>query len=318
MKKNKSLPILFRSSSLQAISETANFYPKAKQLRNHFEKTQGNPMEAKSERFCWDYWSVPNQYRLLRTPAEPFFQAAGFRNFLEHLLAWGRENLGCQMISQPWLSAYIDGSFQNLHSDVPHGPYSFVFSLTPWEARSFTGGETLVANPLLLRYFGELNPDQSHEEKDFFTRIAPKFNQLTVFDPRYPHGVERVNGVEDLLGSRLVIHGWFTEPRPMLEGSLTPNKAQKDLDSLAHHLLAKFETLPYSGLFSMRASVNASGKITKVLVLASHLIDRSGHVISKKTISKILSGLAEFQFPTARGTTEITLPLLIAPVDVPI
>jgi hypothetical protein len=314
MKKAKTFPVTFRKSALDAISATANFYPHAREMRKHFETTLGNPMEATSERFCWDYWSIPNQYRLLRTPAEPFFEAAGFRKFLEHLLAWGRENLGCQMISEPWLSAYIDGSFQNLHSDVPHGPYSFVYSLTPWEKRTFSGGETLVANPLLLRYFAELNPDQSHEEKDFLTRVPAKFNQLTVFDPRYPHGVARVDGVQDLLAARLVIHGWFTEPRPMLEGSLRPKTAQKALDEVAHHLLSVFESLPYSGLFSVRFQISETGAIADATVLASHLVDRAGNEMTKGMILKMLASLAEFRFPKASGKTKITLPLMIAPI----
>jgi hypothetical protein len=314
MKKTALFPIQFRSSSLDAISLSSQFYPKARELRTHFEKTLGNPMEANSERFCWDYWSVPDQYRLLRTPAEPFFEKAGFRNFLEHLLAWGRENLGCQMISQPWLSAYIDGSFQNLHSDVPHGPYSFVYSLTPWEKRKFTGGETLVTRPTLLRYFSELDPHTSHEEKDFITKVPPKFNQLTVFDPRYPHGVARVDGVQDLLASRLVIHGWFTEPRPMLEGGLTPKKAQTALDEVAHHLLNLFESLPYSGLFSVRLEVSAVGEIIGATVLASHLIDGLGQVIPKKTVTQVLESLEGFRFPKASTKTRVTLPLLIYPV----
>ena len=314
MKKTKSFPIQFRTSALDAISENKNFYPKARELRTHFEQTFGNPMDAKSLRFCWDYWSVPNQYRLLRTPAESFFEPKSFQKFLAHLLTWGRENLGCQMISQPWLSAYIDGSFQNLHSDVPHGPYSFVYSLTPWETRTFTGGETLVANPLLLRYFAELNPETSHEEKDFLTKIAPQFNQLTVFDPRYPHGVQRVDGVQDLLAARLVIHGWFTEPRPMLEGALTPAKAQKSLDEVAHHLLGHFEELPYSGLFSLRFTVDEKGSIQDAIVLASHLIDRSGNEMTKTLIRKVLAELPEFQFPRARGKTVVTLPLMISPI----
>ena len=314
MKKTAVFPIQFRAASLDAISITPKFHKNAKDLRAHFVKRQGNPLQATSERFCWDYWSIKDQYRLLRTPAEPFFEKADFRSFLEHLLAWGRENLGCQMISEPWLSAYIDGSFQNLHSDVPHGPFSFVYSLTEWDKRTFKGGETLVTKPTLLRYFSELNPESSHEEKDLITRIPAKFNQLTVFDPRYPHGVARVDGVEDLLAARLVIHGWFTEPRPMLEGTLTPKKAQKALDEVAHHLLGIFESLPYSGLFTVRFSVASSGAIEKAEVLASHLVDSLGKVLEKKIVAEILRTLAEFRFPKTNGKTKVTLPLLIYPV----
>jgi len=215
------------------------------------------------------------------------------------------------MISEPWLSAYIDGSFQNLHSDVPHGPYSFVYSLTPWQKRSFSGGETLIAKPKLLRYFSELNPNTSHEEKDLFKRVPPKFNQLTLFDPRYPHGVARVNGVENLLGARLVIHGWFTEPRPMIEGGLSPKKAGPSLDKLALHLLKQFEMLPYSGLFTARFKVNGNGTISQATVLASHLIGPQGDLISKRRVNQTLCTLDEIQFPKASTPSEITLPLMI-------
>ena len=37
--------------------------------------------------------------------------------------------------------------------------------------------------------------------------VEPHFNQLTVFDPRFPHGVRPVSGTKDPLRSRLVLHG---------------------------------------------------------------------------------------------------------------
>jgi hypothetical protein len=313
MKKAAHFPLHFRDSALEPISTLSDFYPKARILRTQFEKTFSNPLHANVDRFCWDYWSVPNQYRLLRTPADSFFEPKSFHLFLSHLLNWGRRNLGCQMISKPWLSAYIDGSFQNLHSDVPHGPFSFVYSLTPWKHRTFTGGETLVTKPRLLRYFSELNPKVSHEEKDFFTRIPAHFNQLTVFDPRYPHGVERVQGVESVLESRLVIHGWFTDPRPMIEGSLTVKKVQKSLDEVAHFLLHEFSLLPYSGLFSVRFQIKASGEIAKADILACHLVDGAGQTLARAKVANLLASLGDYRFPKSRGQTEITLPLLIDP-----
>ena len=48
--------------------------------------------------------------------------------------------------------------------------------------------------------------------------IEPKFDRLTVFDPRLPHGVRRVSGTTDPLQARLVLHGWFTDPQPFAEG----------------------------------------------------------------------------------------------------
>lgn len=302
--KNISVP----SDSLRAFRTTPAFYSGANLLREHFENRFKNPYQANSDRFCWDYWSIKNQYRLLRSPAEQFFPTQLFAPFLARLLKYGREVLGCQMISHPWLSAYIDGSFQNLHSDVPHGPFSFVYSLTDWRSRKFTGGETLLANPKLLRYFSELKQGQSHEERDLLIRIPPQFNQLTLFDPRYPHGVARVDGVEDILESRLVIHGWFTEPRPMFEGTLSAKKISAPLNQLANILLTRLAALPYSGLLSIKFEIGPSGKINSVLILAAHLVDALGQVIPVRSLKQLLEGL-DVQFPKGSGKTWITLPL---------
>ena len=50
--------------------------------------------------------------------------------------------------------------------------------------------------------------------------VEPRFNRLTVFDGRYPHGVRPVEGTRDPLKARLVLHGWFTDPTPFFEGVL--------------------------------------------------------------------------------------------------
>ena len=53
---------------------------------------------------------------------------------------------------------------------------------------------------------------------DLVTLVPPHFNQLTVFDPRLPHGVRTVEGTRDPRRSRLVLHGWFTQPAPFFQG----------------------------------------------------------------------------------------------------
>ena len=55
--------------------------------------------------------------------------------------------------------------------------------------------------------------------------VQPRFNRLTVFDGRYPHGVRPVEGTRDPLKARLVLHGWFTEPTPFFDGKrILPSK----------------------------------------------------------------------------------------------
>jgi hypothetical protein len=167
----------------------------------------GDPLRARSERFCWDWWHVADQYTLLRTPARQFFPAALYDKLEDGLVEYGERVLGCRGISPLWLrherqlllalwpqqlmcitsthacegvaflvtctvggdadtttmlcylplpsscSCYVNGCRQNLHTDSPHGPFAFVLSLTDWEGRRFSGGETEILQPLVLDYW---------------------------------------------------------------------------------------------------------------------------------------------------------------------
>jgi hypothetical protein len=303
--------IVSSKNAFQAVRVENSFYPKGHELRKYYEQQFQNPLHAHSKRFCWDYWNVPEQYRLLRTPAQNFFGEKLFQPFLTHLLSWGRKNLGCQMISHPWLSAYVNDCYQDIHSDVPHGPWSFVYSLTPWKKRKFSGGETFIAQPRLLNYFEEFSSSRSDESKQLLLKIQPEQNRLSVFDPRYPHGVTRVNGVDDLLDARLVIHGWFTEPRPMVEGSLTPKKAIPSMDQIAEHLLDSFSRQDLSGIFCIRIQISSAGNISSIEILTSHLIHSTGTVVSQKWIRDLLLSCSHIHFPKSSGTSKITLPIEI-------
>ena len=106
------------------------FAPEAAALRRTFDDRFADPRSTRADRFVWDYWHVPGQYTALRTPAWTYFPARIYEAFHRRLVAWGRERLGCHDISPPWLSLYVDGCRQELHGDLPHGPWAFVFSLT--------------------------------------------------------------------------------------------------------------------------------------------------------------------------------------------
>ena len=64
----------------------------------------------------WDYWHVPDQYTLLRTPADQFFPEEQYQQLEDALLDYGEEQLGCRGISPIWLSYYVDGCRQVQHS----------------------------------------------------------------------------------------------------------------------------------------------------------------------------------------------------------
>ena len=105
-----------------------------------------------------------------------------------------------------------DGCQQELHCDNVHGPWAFVLSLTNWHQRAFTGGETMILSDRALDFWTHLQADEVVERQQLMDVVDPHFNQLTVFDPRRPHGVRQVRGVQDPARSRVVLHGWFVEP----------------------------------------------------------------------------------------------------------
>jgi hypothetical protein len=51
-----------------------------------------------------DCWHVPGQYTDFRTPARRFFRPDLNRRFTGAMHAWGGTHLGCERISEPWLS----------------------------------------------------------------------------------------------------------------------------------------------------------------------------------------------------------------------
>jgi len=287
------------------------FFTGASKLRQEFDRRFAEPRETRSDRFVWDFWHVPDQYTLVRTPADHFFPAPIYRAFLRRLTDWGRETLGCAAITPPWLSYYIEGCQQQLHSDVPHGPWAFVYSLTPPKPQ-FSGGETLLLRPETLGYWSSFRESADRELASFVERIKPDFNRLVVFDPRIPHGVTRVSGTMDPRCARLVLHGWFTEPKPYLKGPLSAAKVAPELDAAVERFVSALtHEGQWHGTVSLRISVGASGRASAPKVLTDSLIpvaaDPARAAFVRRLLLKAFTGL---KFPAAAGPTEITLPLL--------
>ncbi len=277
----------------------------APKLRGHIDKQFANPRQARADKFVWDYWHIENQYSLLRTPALHYFPKDLYQKFYSKLLELAQFQFGCAMVSSPWLSCYTDGCFQNLHADVPQGPWAFVYSLTNWEQRTFKGGETLMIKPDILKYWEKPIWQKGLEVSDIFEEVAPEFNQLLVFDPRIPHGVKRVEGEKNPMNGRLVIHGWFMDPCPFVHGGL---ESHKNLEGFLSNEVAQVvahasEGTNPLGFLSLRLDINASGSVAKILVLASSILDSSVVVPLKKNL-KLL------KFPKASKSSQLILPLL--------
>lgn len=288
-----------------------SFFPRAGEMRGVFEERFGNPHSASADRFVWDFWSVPDQYRMVRTPAYHYFPSKLYRSFHEHLVQWGRETLGCHDVSPPWLSYYVDGCRQGLHADVPHGPWAFVFSLSPKKIK-FQGGETLILKPETLNYWPSFSDARDREFSSFVDRVPSPFNQLTVFDPRFPHGVTEVKGTENPLEARLVVHGWFVEPRPYVVGALSTSQVQKTLDRGLAALAGVLEAVgALHGTVSFRLHVTRGGMVKSYQSLTDTLIGLEAHEPQTREMRRALKALfSSLEFPRARGESRVTVPLL--------
>jgi hypothetical protein len=290
----------------------------AQGLRGEYERKMGNPREVRPDRFVWDLWCVPGQYTQLRTPAHDFFESGKlFAEVESALLDWGRTELGVSALSPLWLSLYVAGCGQELHADVPHGPWAFVLSLSPKERR-FSGGETFILQPHVLDLWRGFQAGAVTEEQQLATRVAPEFNRLTVFDARFPHGVTRVDGTMDPMHGRLVLHGWFLEPTPFFEGALSEEDATDALSSALEPLfgaLADDEQAPLAnGVLVVRIHINAGGGVTDIRALSDTLrphpgcgdIDEARAVL----LALVQQHLQPARFPTAPGASSITMPLV--------
>src|SRR3954471_15751155 len=155
-----------------------DFAPEAEALRKTFDERFADPGVARTDRFVWDYWHVPGQYTALRTPAWTYFPRGIYEQLHNRLVAWGREAVGWHDVSPPWLSLYVEGCRQELHGDLPHGPWAFVFSLTPWRARTFRGGETLLVRDDVLDFWHDFISVRAVEHDELIRAVPPQFARL--------------------------------------------------------------------------------------------------------------------------------------------
>lgn len=280
-------------------------------LRAAFDARFAEPRRATADRFVWDYWHVPGQYTALRTPAWTYFPAAAYRRFHQRLVAWGRDVLGCHDVSPPWLSCYVEGCRQELHGDLPHGPWAFVFSLTRWRQRAFRGGETLLLRDGVLDFWHDFASVRAVEEPALVRAIEPRFGRLTVFDPRIPHGVRQVTGTHDPREGRLVIHGWFVQPRPFVKGPLPTRALAARLDALTGELGGWLDGLPLAGLLSLGIDVARDGTVAAVRTLSD--TTRVAAALDgerRRVVRRLRAAVGAWAFGRQRGPSRVTLPLV--------
>ncbi|HEU4533153.1 MAG TPA: 2OG-Fe(II) oxygenase [Polyangiaceae bacterium] len=289
-----------------------DFAPEAESLRAHYDARFADPRSARGDRFVWDYWHVPGQYTALRTPAWQYFPKRAYEAFHRRLVQWGRHTLGCHDVSPPWLSCYVEGCGQELHGDLPHGPWAFVFSLTRWRGRAFRGGETLIVRDEVLDFWADFVSVRSVEEGDLLRAVEPRFGRLVAFDPRLPHGVRRVSGTHDPREGRLVVHGWFVQPRPFVEGPLGAAELGERVAELGEAMGPWLGGgLPLAGLLSLGVRVGASGEALAAKVLSDTTrVPAAFEVERRRFVGRVRRAVGAWRFSKQRAPSHITLPLV--------
>ena len=287
------------------------FAREADAMRATFDERFAEPRSTRADRFVWDWWHVPGQYTALRTPAWTYFPKRIYEPFHRRLVAWGRETLGCHDISPPWLSLYVDGCRQELHGDLPHGPWAFVYSLTNWRGRAFAGGETLLVRDEVLDFWADFRSVRAVEQHELLRAIEPRFDRLTVFDPRIPHGVRTVTGTRDPREGRLVIHGWFVQPRPFIRGPLPVRTLGAWVEQLGGELGSWLADLPIAGVLALAFDVDRRGAVRDVRVLSDTTrVPRAKEHQRARLVRRMRKTVAGWKLGNQRGPSHVTLPIV--------
>jgi hypothetical protein len=114
----------------------------------------------------------------------------------------------------------------------------------------------------------------------------------------------------DPLQARLVIHGWFTQPKTYTNGYLPSKSTEKILNqafSRVEDCLAAHPAL--QGTVSLNLQVTTSGSVKKAQFLTNTLMTTEGET-PQALHRELLKIYGSLQFASARGPTEITIPLI--------
>jgi hypothetical protein len=291
-----------------------NFFSQPEEMRSAFESTV--PTTARnggSDRRLWDYFYIPNLYTYLRARPEAVFPEELVSAFVDELTRWSLEHLGLGYVRFPTLSMYVNGCGQGLHNDARQGRMAYVYSLTRWDERKFSGGETALM--LDADYWHSEKITRSSAEQSLVEYVPAVFNQLLVFDDRVLHGVSHVQGTMDPLHSRLVLHGHLREAGISVRGA----HAARDLEVVWHDNVPRLERAlesfdgAYDGIVTVRMSIGPDGAVTDCRVLLDTLVATARNVDSPARIAEtLLSWCRSLELPPAAGSSSVSVPFAMS------
>lgn len=195
----------------------------------------------------------------------------------------------------------------------------------------FRGGDTVLLAPHVLDWWRNFAPSGAHRGEastSLLHRIPPLFNQLVCFDPRVPHGVDRVSGVGgDPKRARVALHGWFQEPWPCVTaGGLHGIDGAEDEinDRISAALTADgtLEALPRcTGPLVVQLDCDAAGRVVPCAPLRvsfnslepdpAHADDPTHPDAARELIlTKVEAVLRAVKLPSAPTGSSVTIPFV--------
>lgn len=279
------------------------FCPFASEMRAAFEAHFADPYAmAPPQHFIWNYWHVPGRYTYLRSEPPAVLGRELARRFMRHLETWVLLRYGLKPRA-PWLSLYVNGCEQGLHNDAGNGRLAYVYSLTCWQERRFSGGETLLLRPEARSIERQTRPASLG---DLMQAVSADFNRLILFDDRLPHGVARLSGTMAPTEGRLVIHGHLVETAPTLIGALPDAALQSVRGSLADDLerIGKQTDATLHGVITLRGDVARTGVVSNARILADMgwVLAPEGEARKRTAITQALARLEAIgPLPQAQG-----------------
>ena len=188
-----------------------------------------------------------------------------------------------------------------------------MLSLTRWTGRTFTGGETVLLRDDVLDYWSGFVSERSVERDDLIRAIEPRFGRLVVFDPRIPHGVRRVAGTHDPREGRLVINGWFVQPRPFVVGPLPVAAVGRRIDELGDAIATwtRDASVAVAGTLALRITVRATGTVGAVAVVSDTTRSLHGDERGRRRLVRAIgTAIRAWTFPRRPAASTVTLPLV--------
>ena len=285
-----------------------DFFREAEAMREVLDSCFRDPYRHKVD---WEYFCDPLMYAYLRTRPQRVIPKAIFDSFMQHLRQWCLENLGLLPMQMPRLHLMVNGCRLGLHSDFHNGAWGYVYSLTRWQNRKFSGGETLLFKDGIPSY-------KKHQVQGevLYDLVPAHFNQLLVFDDRVVHATPTIEGSMDPVEGRIALVGHIRATSPVVIGHLDGAEARKVVLEALPHLLDRIRGYrEVQGTITYRLTIGLSGAVDSAVTLSDNLVTEVtgyGHSDAvSRTKSMIEKTMVTLKFPPGSGKSTVLVPLLI-------